>query len=105
MTEPPSTPSESGPAPGRKERVAPVGFADARPRKRPSLAARRFGYLVAAAASVVLLILIHAGPGWREMPFLTDAAADVVPLVTLSLVAGIVAVSYTHLTLPTKRIV
>ena len=46
MTEPPSTPSESGPAPGRKERVAPVGFADARPRKRPSLAARRFGYPV-----------------------------------------------------------
>jgi len=90
MTEPPSTPSESGRAPGRKERVAPVGFADARPRKRPSLAARRFGYLVAAAANVVLLILIHVSPGWREMPFLTDAAADVVPLVTLSLVAGIV---------------
>ena len=89
MTEPPSTPSESGRAPGRKERVAPVGFADARPRKRPSLAARRFGYLVAAAANVVLLILIHVSPGWREMPFLTDAAADVVPLVTLSLVAGI----------------
>ena len=89
MTEPPSTPSESGRAPGRKERVAPVGFADARPRKRPSLAARRFGYLVAAAANVVLLILIHVSPGWREMPFLTDAAADVIPLVTFSLVAGI----------------
>lgn len=90
MTEPPSTPSESGRAPGRKERVAPVGFADARPRKRPSLAARRFGYLVAVAANVVLLIVIHAGPGWREMPFLTDAAVNVIPLVTLSLVAGIV---------------
>ena len=100
MTEPPSTPSESGRAPGRKERVAPVGFADARPRKRPSLAARRFGYLVAAAANVVLLILIHVSPGWREMPFLTDAAADAIPLVTFSLVAGIVVNAVWFLTDP-----
>jgi hypothetical protein len=66
-----------------------VGFADARPRKRPSLAARRFGYLVAAAVNGVLLWLIHVSPGWSAAPFLTDAAADVIPLVTLSLVAGI----------------
>ena len=91
MTEPPSTPPASGRAPGRKERVAPVGFADARPRRRPSLAARRFGYLVAAAANVVLVIVIQVSPGWSAAPFLTDAAADVIPLLTLSLAAGIVA--------------
>src|SRR5665647_3151937 len=74
MTEPPSTPSESGRAPGRKERVAPVGFADARPRKRPSLAARRFGYLVAAAADVVLLVTLSlvAGIVVNVVWFLTD---------------------------------
>ncbi len=76
---------------GRKaDRVPHARFTDEKPPKRPPLAARRFGYLVAIAVNAVLLWLIHVNPGWSAAPFLTDAAEPLVPLVTFSLVVSIV---------------
>lgn len=58
--------------------------------KRPSVRARRAGYLVSAAVLGVLLWLLDVSPGWSAAGFLTDDVADVVPIVTFSLVVGIV---------------
>lgn len=58
--------------------------------RRPSAAARRTGYGIAIALNVVLLYLINGRPGWDAVPFLTDATADVIPLVNASLVAGLI---------------
>ncbi|MBO4206813.1 hypothetical protein [Micromonospora echinofusca] len=60
------------------------------PARRPSVGARRFGYLAAITVNVVLLTLINGRPGWRAVPFLTDAAGQVVGLVNASIVAGVV---------------
>ncbi len=56
-----------------------------RPTRRPSPSARRFGYLVTIAINIALLVVIHVSPGWDAATFLTDAAGDVVPLLTLSI--------------------
>jgi hypothetical protein len=64
--------------------------ARARPtRRRPSPAARRAGYLIAAAINVVLLWLLLVEPGWRWLGFLTDGFGEVVGWIVLSLVAGV----------------
>ena len=63
----------------------PTRRAGDRPTRRPSPSARRFGYLVAIAINVALLVVIHVSPGWDAATFLTDAAGDVVPLLTLSI--------------------
>ncbi|QXV56503.1 hypothetical protein CVV72_05370 [Amycolatopsis sp. TNS106] len=39
----------------------------------------------------LLLIGIHAGPGWRAVPFLTDETDQVLGVVTMSLVVGMVS--------------
>jgi len=57
-------------------------------RRRPSVAARRGGYLVAAAINVALLYLTHVQPGWRAVPFLTEEASQVLGLFTVSLLVG-----------------
>ncbi len=59
--------------------------------RRPPAAARRFGYLVAAAVLVAMLYAINVWPGWQEVPFLSDDTAQVLWLVNLSLVAGVAA--------------
>jgi len=56
---------------------------------RSKRVARRAGYLVAAAVNAVLLYLINGRPGWDVLPFLTDDMTKVLPLINLSLVAGI----------------
>ena len=60
--------------------------ADTESRKR---VARRAGYVVAAAVNAVLLYLVNGRPGWDVLPFLTADMAKVLPLINLSLVAGI----------------
>ncbi|AEE47664.1 hypothetical protein [Cellulomonas fimi] len=60
-------------------------------RRQTSAAAQRGGYVVAAIVNGVLLWLLAVEPGWRAVPFLTEDAAAVVPLVGASLAAGIVA--------------
>jgi hypothetical protein len=60
-----------------------------RGRERPPRGARRFGYVVAAAVNVVLLVLIHVRPGWQAVRFLTEQTVDVLPWVTAQLVASV----------------
>jgi hypothetical protein len=60
------------------------------PARRPSVAARRTGYLVAAAIHAVLLYLVNIHPGWAAIPVLTPDAARVIGLLNLSLVLGLV---------------
>jgi hypothetical protein len=52
-------------------------------------AGRRAGYVVAAAINAVLLYLVNGRPGWDVLPFLTAGMTKVLPLINLSLVAGI----------------
>ncbi|MEU7905851.1 hypothetical protein [Actinoplanes sp. NPDC049118] len=58
-------------------------------RRRPSTAARRAGYSVAAAINIVLLYLINNRPGWDSVPFLTADTAHVLTLVNASLIVGL----------------
>jgi len=55
-----------------------------------SPAARRGGYAVSVVVNLVLLYVINVGPGWQQLPFLTDAFADVLVVVNLSMLATLV---------------
>ncbi len=57
---------------------------------RPSLAARRFGYLVAALVNAAMLYLVNGRPGWDVLPFLTSDTEQVLPWVNASIVAGLI---------------
>jgi hypothetical protein len=72
--------------------VAPVVTTSERPgrRKRPSVASRRFGYALGIAINVLFIFFINEWPGWQQVPFLTDATNDVLPLVNASLVISAV---------------
>jgi hypothetical protein len=59
--------------------------------RRPSAGVRRGGYIAAVVVNAVLLWLVHAWPGWEAVPFLTEDTAQVLGLVTASLVVGLVA--------------
>ncbi|WP_448631028.1 hypothetical protein [Cellulomonas soli] len=59
--------------------------------RRGSAASRRAGYAAGLLVNVLLLVAIHAYPGWRAVPFLTDGLLEVLPLVDASLVLGAVA--------------
>lgn len=56
---------------------------------RPSVGARRFGYIVAVAVTTAMLYVINVWPGWRELPFLTDDTTQVLGLFNLSLLVGV----------------
>jgi hypothetical protein len=58
---------------------------------RQSVAARRVGYVIAVVLNVALLYLINVRPGWQAAPFLTADMNLVLPVVNLSLVAGLAA--------------
>ena len=60
-------------------------------RRQRSVAARRGGYVVSILINAVLIYLLDAQPGWRAVPFLTPATAQVIGLFTLALAAGIAA--------------
>ncbi|MEV1130307.1 hypothetical protein [Agromyces sp. NPDC049794] len=57
---------------------------------RPRASGRRTGYVAAIVVNVVLFLLINAWPTWRALPFLTEATLELIPLVDLSLLAGVV---------------
>jgi hypothetical protein len=59
-------------------------------RRRPSRAARTFGYSIAVVVNAVLLYLVNVRPGWRAVPLLTEDTSRILVLLNLSLVAGIV---------------
>lgn len=88
MTAASPAPSASPAEPGKPAKPAER----ARPRRkpRPSPAARRFGYVVAAAVNVALWVAIHVWPGWQELWFLTSATEDVLPWVDAQIGASIV---------------
>ena len=60
------------------------------PAARPLVAAKRVGYLAAAACSAVLLWVSHQLLDWGWPAFLTDDFRQVLGLVTASLVVSIV---------------
>lgn len=62
---------------------------DVSPEVRPF--GRRAGYIVAVIINVLLLIVVQNILDWDVLPFLTDRFEQVVPWVTLSLIATIVA--------------
>jgi hypothetical protein len=55
------------------------------------VAARRFGYLIAAAINGVILYLINVSPGWQAVPFLTEDTDRVLGLMNFSILANIAA--------------
>lgn len=58
---------------------------------RPSVAARRTGYLIAIGINIVLLWFVNVAPGWQVLPFLTSGMEQVLPFVNASMIAGAVA--------------
>jgi hypothetical protein len=60
-------------------------------RRRPGVAARRSGYLIAAGISGLVLYLVNRRPGWEALPFLTPDTEKVLGLVNASIIAGLVA--------------
>ncbi len=72
--------------------VSPVVTTPERParRQRPSAASRRFGYALGITLNVLMIFFINEWPGWQEVPFLTDATNDVLPLLNASLVISAV---------------
>jgi hypothetical protein len=57
--------------------------------RRPSVAARRFGYIVAAAITAAIWFVINVWPGWQDLSFLTDQTTEVLWLVNVSLVVSV----------------
>ncbi|GAA4355317.1 hypothetical protein [Microbacterium rhizosphaerae] len=60
-------------------------------RRRPSTAARRFGYLIAILVNAAILYLINVEPSWRVVPFLTSATVAVLPWINGSIIVGMAA--------------
>ena len=56
---------------------------------RPSVTARRIGYLVAIVVNALLLWAVNRWPGWDVVPFLTAETDQVVGWVNASLGVGI----------------
>lgn len=59
--------------------------------KRPAVAARRAGYLVAAAVNAIIFYAVNVWPGWQAVPFLTDDMSVVLGVVNASIVVNLVA--------------
>lgn len=59
------------------------------PRSRPSVAARRVGYVVSVLVNIALLYLVNGWPGWEAVPFLTLDTQQVIGLVNTSIVASL----------------
>ena len=59
--------------------------------RQRSQAARRGGYVGSILINAVLIYLLDGHPGWRAVPFLTPATAQVIGMFTLTLAAGIAA--------------
>ena len=70
--------------------------------KRPSVAARRAGYVISVLVNAALLFGINVWPGWDVLPFLTDDFTQVVAWVNASIVVSL-AVNVLYLFKDTKR--
>ena len=58
--------------------------------RRQPVAARRMGYVVAAAINAAMLYVANIWPGWQVLPFLTDETSRVLGWVNLTLMANVV---------------
>jgi hypothetical protein len=58
---------------------------------RPTRGARRGGYVAAAAINLAILWVLFVAPGWEELNLLTDEFVAITGVLTVSLVAGVVA--------------
>ena len=58
-------------------------------KSRPSVASRRFGYILAAAITVGMWFVINEWPGWQDLSFLTDKTRAVLGLVNFSLAVSV----------------
>jgi len=59
------------------------------PVRRP-IGSRRLGYAVGVVVNAILLYLVNGWPGWEALPFLTADTVQVLPLINLSIGAGMV---------------
>ncbi len=59
--------------------------------KRPVVAARRAGYVVAVLVNAAILCAVNVWPGWQALPFLTDDVSLVLGLVNASILVNVVA--------------
>lgn len=59
--------------------------------KRPTIAARRFGYVVALLVNAALLFAVNTWPGWDVLPFLTEDTPRVLDAVNASIVVSLAA--------------
>ena len=59
--------------------------------KRPAVATRRFGYVVAVLVNAALLYLVNGWPGWDAVPFLTADTRLVIGLVNASILVNLAA--------------
>lgn len=57
---------------------------------RTSPSARRTGYVISITVNAGLLFVVHNILAWDILSFLTDEWEEVVPIISLSIVAGIV---------------
>jgi hypothetical protein len=62
-----------------------------RTKRTPSRASRRFGYLVAIGGNAVMLYVAQHLLDWGWPRFLTDEFDEVLPIMTVSFIAGMVA--------------
>lgn len=49
--------------------------------RRPSVTARRAGYVIGALVNVAFWVAVHVWPGWQAAPFVTEDVQDVLPWV------------------------
>jgi len=61
------------------------------PARRSPVAARRAGYVIAAALTSGLWYVVNVRPGWAALSFLTGEATQVIALFNVSLVVSFVA--------------
>jgi hypothetical protein len=70
-----------------KEAVMAVTVVD----KRPSVGARRAGYVIAVLLNAALLVLVNRWPGWEALPFLTTDTRLVIAVVNASVLVNLAA--------------
>jgi hypothetical protein len=59
--------------------------------RRPEVATRRVGYVVAVLVNAALLYAINVWPGWEAVPFLTQDMWLVTGLINASIIVNLVA--------------
>jgi hypothetical protein len=59
--------------------------------KRPSVGARRAGYVIAVLLNAALLVLVNRWPGWEALPFLTTDTRLVIAVVNASVLVNLAA--------------